>query len=309
MKRVREGLGTILAVAVAMAGVAVTREPSAQTIRKVNETSDVYVLPPKEYLGMVSLGYRSALADGLWAQVLVSQGLHSVEKRRFENLVLLLDAINELEPTFRPPYIMADALVTFQSGEIPHDEVLKAREIMERGTKALPFDAEIWLGAGQFTGFIAPASYLKDPVEQAQWRTDGAAMLARAAELGSENANLSWQAIGGAGIYLRAGERDAAIRLIRRTLAVTDDDALRDKLQSQLGKLLGEELADAYKSRNRSFLELWRRDLRFIGKSRLLLLGPPLDPAYCAGGSHPSDLRCATTWRAWADLQEKRIVE
>jgi hypothetical protein len=306
MKAIRDGLGTALAVAVAIAGVAFTREPSAATIRRVKETSDVYVLPPKEYLGLLSLGDRAALADGLWAQVLVSQGLHTFERRRYENLVLLLDAINELEPTFRPPYLMTDALVTFQAGEVPHDEIVKAREIMERGTRNLPFDGEIWLTAGQFTGFIAPASYLKDPEEQARWRRDGAAMLARAAELGAENANVSWQAIGGAGILIRAGERDAAIRFLKRTLAVTDDDELRDRIQGQLAKLLGEEQADAYKARNHDFLELWKRDLRFVGKTRLLLLGPPPDPARCAGGSHPNDKRCATTWRAWAEIQDKR---
>lgn len=302
--QLREGVGTLLAGALAVVGVALTRAPTAATIRLVKETSDVYVLPPTEYLGVLSLGYRSALADGLWAQVLVSQGLHSMEKRHFENLVLLLDAVNELEPTFRPPYLLADALITFQAGEIPHREVVKAREIMERGTKVLPFDAELWLTVGQFTSFIAPSSYLKDPAEQARWREEGAPMLARAAELGAENANISWQALGGAGIYMRAGERDAAIRFLRRTLAVTDDDALRERILAQLTKLLGEELADAYKRRNRSFLELWRRDLQFVTKNRILVLGPPPDPGRCAGGSHRAEPRCATTWKDWAERQE-----
>lgn len=302
--QLREGFVTLLACAVAIVGITQTRAPAAATIQLVKETSDLYVLPPTEYLGVLSLGYRAALADGLWAQVLVSQGLHVMERRRFENLVLLLDAINELEPTFRPPYLLADALITFQSGETPHREVVKAREIMERGTKVLPFDGELWLALGQFTSFIAPASYLKDPAEQARWRAEGASMLARAAELGAENANISWQALGGAGIYVRAGERDAAIRFLRRTKAVTDDDSLRERIDGQLDKLLGEELADAYKRRNRSFLELWRRDLRFVTKNEILLLGPPPDPERCAGGYHPDDPRCATTWKDWAERQE-----
>lgn len=302
--QLREGFATLLAGALAVVGVALTRAPAAATIQLVKETSDIYVLPPTEYLGVLSLGYRAALADGLWAQVLVSQGLHVMERRRFENLVLLLDAINELEPTFRPPYLLADALITFQSGETPHREVVKAREIMERGTKVLPFDGELWLALGQFTSFIAPASYLEEPAEQARWRADGASMLARAAELGAENANISWQALGGAGIYVRAGERDAAIRFLRRTKAVTDDEALRERIDAQLDKLLGEELADAYKRRNQSFLELWRRDLRFVTKNEILLLGPPPDPERCAGGYHGDDPRCATTWKDWAERQE-----
>ena len=304
MSRVRDGLGTLLAVTLAAAGITLTRAPSAETIRSVKETSDVYVLPPKEYLGLLSLGYRAAMADSLWAQVLVSQGLHSMERRPYENLVHLIDAINELEPTFRPPYLMVDALVTFQAGELPHHDLVKTREILERGTRALPFDGEVWLTAGQFTAFIAPASYLKDPAEQTEWRKAGAAMLARAAELGAEKADVSWQALGGAGIFLRAGERDAAIRLLQRTRAVTDDEELRERLQAQLDKLLGEAAAEAYKARHRAFVEIWKRDLRFVTKSTMLVLGPPLDPARCAGGSHDAEPRCATTWRAWSARQD-----
>jgi hypothetical protein len=306
MGGIRETLGTVVAVAIAATGIAFTRAPAAATVQHVKETSDVYVLPPTEYLGLLSLGYRAALADGLWAQVLVSQGLHMAAHRRFTNLTHLIDAINELDPEFRPPYLMADALFTFQSGETPHEEVLKAREVLERGTRVRPLDGEIWLNAGEFTAFIAPGSYLKEPAEQASWRTDGARMLARAAELGAENADVSWRALGGAGIFMRAGERDAAIRLLQRTLAVTDDEELREKIQGQLAKLLGEEMAAAYRSRNRAFHEIWGRDLTFVSKTRLLLLGPPPDPARCAGGSHRDEPRCATTWRTWAERQGSR---
>jgi hypothetical protein len=304
--RRRDGLSTLLVCAFAAAAIGLTRAPAAHTVHAVKETSDVYVLPPTEVLGLLSLGYRAALADGLWAQILVSQGLHTLERRHFENLTLLLDAVNELDPTFRPPYLLADALITFQAGQIPHDEVVKAREIMERGVKNLPYDADLWLALGQFTAFIAPSSYLEDPGEQERWRRDGAMMLARASELGAGNANIGWQALGGAGILNRAGERDAAIRFLERTLAVTDDDELRSRIQKQLGALLGEEQAEAYSRRNKHFMELWRRELQFVTKTRIFVLGPPPDPARCAGGTHADEPRCATTWRAWAERQQPR---
>ncbi|WP_437604495.1 hypothetical protein WMF20_24990 [Sorangium sp. So ce834] len=297
----RDALVTVALSAAAAVAIGSVRAPAAALEKRVAETSDVYVLPPPDEVVTLSLGYRSALADLLWSHVLVSQGLHTMERRRFENLTLLLDAINALDPTFRDPYLFADALITFQTSTTPHDEVVKAREIMERGVQNRPLDGEIWLALGQFVAFIAPASYLTDPAEKAQWRLDGARMLARAAELGGNDANISWQALGGAGILGRAGEREAQIRFLQRTLAVTDDEGLKQQIRAQLDKLLGEQAAEAYRRRIDGFSEIWRRDLPFVSKTAILVLGPPRDPAYCAGGAHADEPRCATTWSAWAE--------
>jgi hypothetical protein len=290
--------GLALAAAVAIGSV---RAPAADEARRVKETSDVYVLPPPDEVIVLSLGYRAALADLLWSHVLVSQGLHTMERRRFENLTLLLDSINALDPTFRDPYLFADALITFQTSETPHHEVVKAREIMERGVKHRPLDGELWLNLGQFVAFIAPAAYLTDPKEQQQWRLEGARYLERAAELGGDDANITWQALGGAGILGRAGERDAQIRFLKRTVAVTDDEELKKKARAQLDVLLGEHAAEQSKQRLDKFKAVVQRDLPFIRrKSTLLVLGPPPDPAHCAGSAHAEEARCATSWAEWA---------
>jgi tetratricopeptide (TPR) repeat protein len=302
--RLGDVVRTALAFAVAGGLIASVRAPLAERERRVKETSDVYVLPGPDEVVRLSLGYRAALADYLWASVLVTQGLRTQEKRRFENLTRYIDAINALDPQFRDPYRLADALITFQANTTPHAEVLKVREILERGVKNRPLDGELWLGLGQFLAFIAPASkYLESESETQEWREAGARYLARAAELGGENANISWQAIGGVGILNRAGERDAAIRFLRRTLAVTDDDELKEKIRPQLEALMGEEQRELYQRREAAFVELWREDLPFVSKAKMLLLGPPPNPAYCAGGAHALEAACATTWRERAERE------
>jgi hypothetical protein len=301
----REATRAIGIVALCAAAIALVRGALFRANARVKETSDVYVLPPPDEVVVLSLGYRSALADVLWSHVLVSQGLHTMEKRRFDNLTRLLDSINALDPTFRDPYIMADALITFQANTTPVEEVRKAREIMERGVKNRPLDAELWVVLGQFVAFVAPGTYLEDPAEQKQWMLDGAGFLARAAELGGEDANISWQAIGGAGILNRAGQRDATVSFLRRTLAVTDDPELRERLERQLNALVGEAMMERHLRREEVFRRLWKRDLPFVRKTSILLLGPPRDPAYCAGPAHADEPGCAPTWREWAERQER----
>lgn len=291
-------LGLVLASAAAIGAV---RGTLASVHQRVKEESDVYVLPPPDQVVKLSLGYRSALVDLLWAHVLVSQGLHTFERRRFENLSLFVDSINELEPTFREPYLLADALYTFQGFEPSHAEVLKARAVMERGSRELPSDGQLWLALGQFVAFIGPGTYLTDENEAQQWRIDGARILARAAELGGENANITWQTLGAAGIFHRAGERDAEIRLRLRALAVTDDPELQERLRRELGKLLSEEQKEISIDLDRKLVELWQRDLPFIPRGTMLVLGPPVEPARCAGPGHDRDPACAFSWRSWAE--------
>jgi hypothetical protein len=291
-------LGLVLASATAIGAV---RGTLAGINQHVKEESDVYVLPPPDQVVTLSLGYRSALMDLLWAHVLVSQGLHTFERRRFENLSLFLDSINELDPTFREPYLNADALYTFQGFEPSHAEVLKARDVMERGTRELPYDGQIWLSLGEFVAFIGPGTYLTDEAEAQQWRIDGARILARAAELGGENANITWHTLGAAGIFHRAGERDAEIRLRLRALAVTDDPELQERLRRELGKLLSEEQKDISINLDRKLVDLWQRDLPIVPRAMMLVLGPPVEPARCAGPGHERDPACAFTWRDWAE--------
>ncbi|HSN99838.1 MAG TPA: hypothetical protein VLS89_16190 [Candidatus Nanopelagicales bacterium] len=296
----RDAIVTATLVAVSAAAIGAVRAPAVDAERHVKETSDVHLLPPPEQVVRLSLGYRAALADWLWAHVLVSQGLRNADRRRYDNLTQLLDTINELDPTFRDPYLFTDALVTFQASQTPRDEVLKAREIMERGARHRPLDPELWLVLGQFVAFIAPAAYLRDDEEKKQWRLDGARYLARAAELGGGDANMSWQALGGAGILGRAGQQDAQLRFLERTLAVTDDEELKQNLRQQIEGLEAERAKDSYARREARFNEIWRRDLPFASKTTVLVVGPPRDPTYCAGGAHADEPRCAITWSGWA---------
>jgi tetratricopeptide (TPR) repeat protein len=286
---------------IAAVGVASVRAPLAAMERRVTETSDVYFLPPPEHVVTLSLGYRAALADLLWAHVLVSQGLRMMERRRFENLTRLLDSINELDPTFRDPYLYADALITLQAGVTPREEVLKTRELLERGAKNRPLDAEVWLSLGQFVAYVAPGSYLTDAEEKKRWRIEGATMLARAAELSGPDSEIGWQAIGGASILARAGQREAAIRFWERALAVTDDEELKRHIAGKLAEEVGKKRAEAYERRQDELRELWKKDLPFVSRTRFLVLGPPFDTALCAGGERRDDPRCATSWPSWVE--------
>ncbi len=295
--------------------IAAVRSPAEATRASTKETGETYPLPPRDELLFLSMGYRAAAADLAWAHVLVTQGLRLGERRRFETVTRYLDAVMTLDPSFREPYRLADTLTTMQTVSATAEDVRVVRRLLERGVEQFPNDAELWLNLGQFVTWIAPASYLDavDPEEAQRWRREGAAYLARAAELGSEDATIAWRAIGGVRQLHKAGELAATARFIERALAVTEDAELREHLGKQLAALQGDQAARKQRVRRQRFEEVWRGTYPTVPLSAVHAAGPPFDPAACAGGAVAPDAEevlCATTWAAWnarvdADLDEQ----
>jgi tetratricopeptide (TPR) repeat protein len=264
----------------------------------------VYTLPPPDEVVAASLGYRSALADLIYAHVLVSYGLHFQEKRRFEFVGEYLDTINALDPTFRDPYRYADTLLVMSPETPSLKEYVKAKEILERGLRNRPYDTDLWLQAGQYMAYLA-RPYLEDPEMKKAWQKRGAEVLARACELASDNENVPYHCIVAARLFDVVGEREAAIASLRRILAVNDDPEIEQIALSYLQKNLHDRDVLHRRNRKEALERLRQRELPFVSKDAFLLLGPPFDPAVCAGLSHFEDSGCETSWSVWAEHAER----
>jgi hypothetical protein len=155
-------------------------------------------------------------------------------------------------------------------------------------------DGHLWLSAGQFMVFIG-TQFLTDDAEKAAFRAAGAKMLARAAELVSDNENVHWQALAAAGVFTREGNREAAIAFLERVYHITDDE----KLKAKLAGLRQEAAIDDAQRRADVFSEIWGRDFPFLSRTGVLVLGPPYEPAACAGPDRGS-AGCAESWADWA---------
>jgi len=303
--RSNSGRGATLFVLAVLAAAAfavhVTRGELFARYKAVRRLSDVYFLPSAELTRASSLGYRSALADLLYAHVLVSYGQHFQEKRRFEHVARYLDAITRLDPKFREPYRMADTLITLQP-EVPRVEDYRAaRTLQERGLAEFPNDSELWLIAGQFSAYLA-ANYVPED-QREEYRLDGAKKLSRSCELISSNQNIPHHCITAALLFNRAGQLGAAQRFLERVLTISEDPEIRSIAGGYLQSIAGEGQRARIDDRFRRLRALWSEDLRFVSREQLQLLGPGFDPARCAGPRSPTP-DCATTFRDWGQLVE-----
>jgi len=322
--------GDAAAISVFLAGavaIAATQLPGRTEQLRIKEGSDAYLLPPPSQLVHMSLGYRAALADLLWADLQVTQGLRLGEKRRHNLTVNYLDAINELDPKWRDPYRMADTLITVQAKSASIEEVREARRILERGVRERPNDAELWFVLGAFMMFIAPNSYMEPGSEEAlAWREQGALHLARAAELAPKDSSITWQTLGAARLLAETGHLERTIEMLSTVLATTEDPELRSDVEQRLRVFMREQsegAADAEQQKRIARAKRMRqlaRDHYFLDErlesrkpgsnvETTMLLGPPRDAGVCAGPAADERPGCASNWREWADADNASASE
>ena len=299
-----DGRAALVALAACVA-IALVRPGLAARFHELRVTSDVYPFGSPEQVVVQSLGYRSALADAIFAHVLVSYGLHFQEHRRFEFVGDYLDTVTALDPSFREPYRYADTLLVL-SPETPRlVDYERARVLMLRGLETNPHDAELWLTTGQYLAYLAPPN-LPDENKKREWRIEGAKIMSRACELASRNENIPYNCIVAAGLLNQSGEREAAIESLQRLLAVTDDPEIQRLALGYLSKKLSDREKEQAEARRERFRTAWHADLPFVTKDLLLVVGPRFDPAECAGPGGGRREGCSTSWKAWREAAERR---
>jgi tetratricopeptide (TPR) repeat protein len=289
-------------LAAGVALLALVRAPLLRAHDAVKRREDAYWLPSAEFTRVVSLGYRSALADFIFASVLVSYGQHFQEKRRFEFAADYLDVVTTLDPKFREPYRLADTLLVFQSQPPKVEDYRRARRLIERGLVAFPDDGELWLLAGQFMAYIAAGQV--PAAERDAWRLEGARKLARSCELAGSNETIPRHCVTAALLFNEAGNRSAVKSFLERVFSVSDDPEIQSLASGYLGSVLGAAEREQVEERNRALRAVWARDLTFVSRETLLLLGPRFDPAHCAGLPVPNPEDCVTSFRAWGERRE-----
>lgn len=292
MKRRVGELLAVLAMALCAAGIAVIQPSTTAKLKKVKLDDDESALPPPKQLRAMSLGYHSAMADLVWAKLLVEYGLRSEQRRTFESMPRFFDAIIELEPTHRTLYQFVDAMIFFKPGAqaTPADMRL-SRAYLERGTQERPYDHEVWLHYGQFIAFLAP-SVLTDEAEIDRWRKEGALAITHAVELGAD----ADRSLAASSILRRGGgDVQANIQHLQRAYALTDSDETRRQILFKLQQL---QARTDVENVVRVVEHEWKSKYPFLSRSAALLIGPGHDPARCAGPHSHRDEACPEDWTA-----------
>lgn len=285
------GRGAMVAAgfaAISVLLIALLQPGLASQVHRVKQRDDVFLLPPPAQLRAMTLGYRSAAVDLLWAKLLIEHGMHSQERRPFPDVARYVDGIIAIEPDFPTLYAFVDTLLVYNPTGGTEADARAARRYLELGTQARPHDPKVWMQYGQFIAFLA-ASFLKDPAEIDRWRVEGAHAMARALELGADPS----RSLAVASILDRAGEARAVIGFTERMYAMTDDPDLKQQYLLRLAKMRAASQAEQSAS---AVEREWRTKYRFLPRGEALLIGPTRSAAACAGTASYAQKACLRDW-------------
>ena len=286
-----------LILATSVLGVGALQPRLARTLRETKAREDVYLFPPPGQLRALTLGYRAAATDLIWAKLLVEYGMHWHEKRNFPDLDQYVDAILTLEPDFQPLYLIIDTLLVYRPMKGTEIDARHAREYLERGTRERPDDYKVWRHYGEFVAFLAP-SWIASDDERNDWRRDGAIALMHSIELGADPSN----ALAAASVLSRTHElRAKAVDDLRRAYIMSDDPDQRAEISAQIARLESDHPGELPRPEagplDTAYIDSrWRKEAPFIDRGTFLLIGPSRDPARCAGGTHADQPECALEW-------------
>lgn len=303
LRGVRESWVSWVVAAAGIGLIVLARAPLVERYRAHSAEEEVSLLLSPEHTVVLSLGHREALADYLFANILVQYGLSFQDRRRFEATYKYLDTITTLAPTFDRPYLYTDTLLTLRPSPARLEDYLGTRKLHERGMQALPFHTELWSVAGQFAAYLAQ-QYLPEEHKK-EFKLAGARYMARACELASNNANIPYHCITAARILNRAGQREAVIRMLTRTLAVNDDPEVRKMALGYLEHATSERERERYGRRLKQLEAEWKATLPHASRIMMSLLGPGPDLWNCAGASAASTPGCHTTWQSWGEMMDR----
>ena len=290
-------------VLLGIAVIVAVRGPLLARYAASTADEDVSLLLSPEHTVVFSLGHREALADYLFATLLVKYGTSFEEKRRFEATYKYLDTITTLAPGYERPYLYADTLLTMRPSAPVTEDYLGARRIQERGLEHLPYFTELWSVAGQYAAYLAPP-YLPEAY-RAEFRQAGARSLARACELASNNENIPYHCIAAAKLLNKSGQREAMIRMLSSTLAVNDDPEIRRRALAYLEHASEDRERERFVRRGEALTAVWKASLPHASRNMLSLLGPGPDVWRCAGVSASRSPGCYTNWRDWGEATDR----
>jgi hypothetical protein len=236
---------------------------------------DVYYVPPPQWLPVVSLGWREALADVLWMRALVYFGDEVIAQGALAHVFDYTDAMLVLDPDFRAVYHWIGTAGIYRPQEPSPADVRRAIDVMRRGIDRFPDDGELAWTLGASLAFELPP-LLDDERERDEARSEGADYLALAARLGAAP---EWAALANASILDRVGRTDAAVRHLEEMYASVQDEDVRAQIAEAIAAMRSQMEAEAFVEATRAEEEARAGELPYLDEDLYFLVGPrPVTP-------------------------------
>lgn len=229
---------------------------------------DVYFLPPPEWLAVLSLGHREALASALYPRALVYFGEGFSNRTHGRHVFDYADAMIHLDPEFRRVYRFISMTALYRLTPPTAEERRRVAEYVREGARRFPSDGDLAWNAGATLAY--ELSNFEEGEEKERLIAEAQPYFARAVELGAAP---PWMALGTASRLASLGETERAIEQLLRVIPSVDDEDMRAALIARLAELRAEAARDGMLHALESLHEAHQREAPYIPFDFYLVLG------------------------------------
>jgi hypothetical protein len=196
---------------------------------------DVLYLPPARHLGLMSLGYREALADLIWIRAVIFAG-DRAGALNHDWIMEYLEAIYSLAPGFRRPYAWGGVAFIYTGTNIDRAMVDRAIALYHRALEHFPEDHELLFAAGMLLTRDVQELPGYTQAERDAAMAEGAAYIRKAAAFGAPPLVRELAAT----LVSEGGAGQLEIQFLETQLLQTEDEDHRRLLRQKLEAAIGE---------------------------------------------------------------------
>lgn len=266
----------IVVLIAALAGVWSLRGRAMDHYLDSQTYEDIYYLPPPEWLDVMSLGYRRALADLIWLRALIYFGEEFENRGAVKHVFNYGDSMLSLDPDFRRVYRWVGVAGVYTPTGSSPEVIERAIDVLRAGVERFPDDGQLAWDAGATITYELLPNLPKDDPDREALQAEGNEHMMAAARLG---AGPDWLVITNATALRKLGQTDRELRHLEEMYALVRDPTVKAQIEIRLSHLRDEAYAEAFRRANEEFEERWQAEFPYMPSTLYFFVADPVQSA------------------------------
>ncbi len=268
---------TALAVLIgALTGIWALRGRAMDHYLGTQAYEDIYYLPPPQWLEVMSLGYRRALADLIWLRALIYFGDEFENRGAVKHVFNYGDSMLELDPDFERVYRWVGVAGVYTPEGSPVEYLERAVDVLRLGTQRFPDNGTLAWDTGATIAYELLPRLPKDYPNREQLQLEANEHMMAAARLGE---GPEWLVLTNATLLSKLGHSEREQRHLEEMYTIVRDPDVKAQIERRLSRLRDEAYAEAFRSVNEEFQERRLREFPYMPSSLYFFVADPIEAA------------------------------
>jgi len=267
---------TVLAVLIgSVAGVWALRGRAMEHYLGTQTYEDIYYLPPPQWLQVMSLGYRRALADLVWLRALIYFGDEFENRGAVKHVFNYGDSMLVLDPDFERVYRWIGVAGVYTPEGSPIEYLERAVAVLRQGAQRFPDDGKLAWDTGATISYELLPRLPKDHPNREQLQLEANEHMMAAARLGE---GPEWLVLTNATLLHKLGQSEREQRHLEEMYAIVRNPDVKAQIELRLSRLRDEAYAEAFRNANAEFEERRQQEFPYMPSSLYFFVAEPIQP-------------------------------